>query len=80
MLLSPPLQHVRELPELAYLMSVNRSNWPRCLLWHGWLPGLIGIRHRDPWAISLGDLASFLRERCLGAYPLDFARCLLDSS
>ena len=38
-----------------------RSNWPRCLLWHGWLPGLNGISAKDPWAT------------CLGAYPVDFA-------
>ena len=41
--LSPLLQHVRDLPEFAYLMSLDRSKWPRCLLWHGWLPGLNGI-------------------------------------
>ena len=28
--------------------------------------------HRDPWALSFGDLASFHLERCLGAYPVDF--------
>ena len=27
--------HVRELPELVSLMSLDRSNWPRCLLWQG---------------------------------------------
>ena len=48
------LQHVRDLPELATLMSLNRSNWPRCLLWHGWLPGLCGLGDKDPWASSLG--------------------------
>ena len=62
-----PLQHVRELPEFAIA-----SKWPRCLLWHGWLPGLSGIGQRDPWATSFGDLASFHLERCLGAYPVDF--------
>ena len=72
----PPLQHVRGLPEFAYLMSLDRSNWPRCLLWHGWLPGLNGISDKDPWAASFGDLASFHLERCLGAYPVDFASCL----
>ena len=61
----PPLQHVRELPEFAYLMSLDRSKWPRCLLWHGWLPGLSGFSARDPWATSFGDLASFPLERCL---------------
>ena len=53
-------------------MSLDRSKWPRCLLWHGWLPGLKGIVHNDPWALSFGDLASFYLERCLGAYPVDF--------
>ena len=66
------LQHVRDLPEIASLMSLDRSKWPRCLLWHGWLPGLGGIGQRDPWATAFGDLASFRLERCLGAYPVDF--------
>ena len=70
-----PLQQVRELPEFAYLMSLDRSNWPRSLLWHGWLPGLSGISVKDLWATSSGDLASFHLERCLGAYPVDFDGC-----
>ena len=74
-LLLPPLQHVRDLPEFAYLMSLDRCNWPRCLLWHGWLPGLGGISDKDPWATSFGELASFHLERCLGAYPVDFDGC-----
>ena len=57
---------------LLFLMSLDRSNWPRCLLWHGWLPGLQGIGQREPWALSFGDLASFHLKRCLGAYPVDF--------
>ena len=71
----PSLQHVRDLPEFAYLMSLDRSKWPRCLLWHGWLPGLSGISAEDPWAASFGDWASFHLERCLGAYPVDFVDC-----
>ena len=71
MSLPPSLQHVRDLPEFAYLMSLDRSKWPRCLLWHGWLPGLNGIDNRDSWATSFGDLASFHLERCLGAYRVD---------
>ena len=70
-----PLQHVRDLPEFAYLMSLDRSKWPRSLLWHGWLPGLNGISAKDPWAASFGDLASFHLERCQGAYPVDFVDC-----
>ena len=69
----PPLQHVRELPEFAFLMSLDRSKWPRCLLWHGWLPGLNGMMNDKPWALSFGELASFHLERCLGAYLVDFA-------
>ena len=69
-LFSPPA--CSGFPEFAYLVSLDRSKWPRWILWHGWLPGLSGIGHRDPWATSFGDLASFHLERCLGAYPVDF--------
>ena len=68
----PPLQHVRDLPEFSFLMSLDRSKWPRCLLWHGWLPGLNGMLGDKPWALSFGELASFHLESCLGAYPVDF--------
>ena len=56
-------------------MSLDRSNWPRCLLWHGWLLGLSGISDKDPWATSFGDLASFHLEWYLGAYPVDCDGC-----
>ena len=68
-----PLQHVRELPEFAFLMSLDRSRWPRCLLWHGWLPGLNGLLGNKPWALSFGELASCHLERCLGSYPVGFS-------
>ena len=54
-------------------MSLNRINWPRCLLWHGWLPGLNGVTNDRPWAFSVGGSASFHLERCLGAYRVDSA-------
>ena len=66
----PPLHHVGELPEFASLVSLDRSKWPRCLLWHGWLPSL---SDKNPWASSFGDLAFSHLERCLGAYPADFS-------
>ena len=69
--LLPPLQHVRELPEFPSVMSFDRRKWPWCLLWHGWLPGLSCVSDSEPWASCFGDL-SYL-ERCLGAYPVDFA-------
>ena len=53
------------------LMSLNRSNWPCCLLWHEWLPGLTGLSDKNPWASSFGDLAFSHIERCLGAYLAD---------
>ena len=34
----PPLLHVRELPEFSTLLALEKGKWPRCLLWHGWLP------------------------------------------
>ena len=73
--LFPPLQHVRDLPEFAYLMSLDRSKWPRSPLWQGWLLGLNGISATNRWAASFGDLASFHLERCLGACPVDFVDC-----
>ena len=66
-----PIQHVRDLPEFAYLVSSDRSNWPRCLLWHCWLLVFLALVLRIQWATSFGDLASFHLERCLGAYPVD---------
>ena len=48
-----PFKHVRELPEFACLLSLDRSNWPWSFLRHGWLPGLCGVRDDDPWATSL---------------------------
>ena len=52
-------------------MALDRSNWPRCLLWHGWLLGLTDVGERDPWATSFGDLACCKLECRLGAYPSD---------
>ena len=43
------------------------------LLTLAWLPGLTGRMYDKPWALSFGELASFHLERCLGAYPVDFA-------
>ena len=35
-----PIMDVRNIPKFAHLLAVDCSNWPRRLLWHGWLPGL----------------------------------------
>ena len=39
----PPLVEIREHPEFHDLMEMDRSSWPRCLLWQGWLPLLSGF-------------------------------------
>ena len=67
----PSLLHVWEPPEFATFIALDRNNWPRCLLWHGWLPGLSSASERDPWATSLRDLAYCGHECRLGAYPGD---------
>ena len=38
-------------------MALDKSKWPTCLLWHGWLPGLSCSGNRAPWAASFGQLA-----------------------
>ena len=51
-------------------MSKDRTHWPRCLLWHGWLPGLSSRTMGTPWAIASSDLASSCLENAFGPYPL----------
>ena len=38
-----PLVEIRENPEFHDLMRMDKSHWPRCLLWHGWLPLFSGL-------------------------------------
>ena len=61
---------LRNQPEFLPLMSKDRTHWPRCLLWHGWLPGLSSRTLGTPWAIATSDLASSSLENALGPYPL----------
>ena len=51
-------------------MSKDRTHWPRCLLWHGWVPGLTSRTVGTPWAIASSDLASSCLENTFGSYPL----------
>ena len=39
----PPLVEIRENPVFHDLMRMDKAHWPRCLLWHGWLPMLSGV-------------------------------------
>ena len=46
-------------------MRMDKGHWPRCLLWHGWLPMLSGVPGASPWA---AESASYLVEAALGSY------------
>ena len=48
----PPFMEFGNNPEFLPLMSRDRTNWPRCLLLHGWLPGLTSRTSGSPWAIA----------------------------
>ena len=66
----PPFVELRNRPEFLPLMGKDRTHWPRCLLWHGWLPSLSSNTIGTPWAIASSDLASSCLENALGPYPL----------
>ena len=48
--------------------KMDKSCWPRCLLWHGWLPMLSGVNRASPWAQDLSQSAGNLLESALGSY------------
>ena len=64
----PPLVEIREHPEFHDLLEMDKTSWPRCLLWHGWLPLLSGISGGSPWAQTLAEGAVHLLECALGRY------------
>ena len=66
----PPFVELRNRPEFLPLLSHDRTRWPRCLLWHGWLPGLSSRTIGTPWAVASSDLASSCLESAFGPYPL----------
>ena len=45
-----PLVEIRENPEVHDRMRMDKGHWPRCLLWYGWLPMLLGVN----WCFPLG--------------------------
>ena len=64
----PPLVEIRENPEFHDLMRMDKAHWPRCLLWHGWLPMLSGVNGASPWAADSSESAFYLVENALGRY------------
>ena len=73
----PPLVEIRENPEFHDLMRMDKAHWPRCLLWHGWLPMLSGCNGVSPWAGTASEGARYLVETALGGYS---SRLLCDWS
>ena len=67
----PPLVEIRESPEFHDLMREDKAHWPRCLLWHGWLPMLSGVNSASPWAADASESAGYLVEVALGRYSSD---------
>ena len=49
-----PLVQLRGQSEVSFLTSQDRSDWPRCFPWHGWLPGLSLRQTGTPLAVAAG--------------------------
>ena len=69
----PPLVEICENPEFHDLMREVKAHWPRCLLWHGWLPMLSGANGALPWAVHTSESALYLVEVALGRYSSGFS-------
>ena len=64
----PPLVEIRENSEFHDLMRMDKAHWPRCLLWHGWLPMLSGVNGPSSWAADASESAFYLVETALGRH------------
>ena len=64
----PPLVEIREHPEFHDLMELDKTSWPRCLLWHGWLPLLSATNGGSLWALTPAEGAVNILECALGRY------------
>ena len=69
-----PLDQIRENPEFHDLVQRDKSNWPRCLLWHGWLPALSYPGGRSSWAETAEDIGLNKLESAYGACSADVLR------
>ena len=59
------LVQIRENPEFHDLTQRDTRTWPRCLLWHGWLPASDSTGR---WAVGVGETAANILESPLGGY------------
>ena len=64
----PPLAEIRENPDSHDLMRMDKDHWPRCLLWHAWVPVLSGVHGACPWAAHASQSAGHMVENALGPY------------
>ena len=64
----PPPVEIREHLEFHDHMEMDKTSWPRCLLWHGWFLLLFGVDGGSPWAQSPAEGAVNLLECPLGRY------------
>ena len=58
--------------EFHDLVRLVKADWPRCLLWHGWLPMISGVNGAPPWAVDATESAIDLLEVALGRYSSEF--------
>ena len=47
-------------------MREDKAHWPRCLLWHGWLPMLSAVNGVSPWDADASESAFYLVQTSLG--------------
>ena len=73
----PPLVEIRENSEFHDLMRMDKAHWPRCLLWHGWVPMLSGVNGAAPWAVDASEIDVHLVEVAPGLTVLMMSLLLL---
>ena len=64
----PPLVAIRDSPEFRDIVRMDKSGWPRCLRWHGWLPALSGADDGVPWAVDADQVVGKRLEVALGSF------------
>ena len=58
------LVEIHENPEFHDLMRMDEGHWPRCSLWHGWLPLLSGVNGDSHWAETAAQTTRHLLGVC----------------
>ena len=67
----PPFGSLLESPEFGRIVDLDKTGWPGCLLWHGWLPALFGAERGSPWADDAVGIAKFQLDTALDSYVDD---------